>query len=186
MKLEKLDESAMTADDNREVRRVVGVNLKLLRESKDMTREEFAEKFGVSPYSIRNFESGEKSPKIPTLVKYADFYDVSLDEIFGRDSYVDKIIFNYRLETAKEHIGRYIELEDSGKNIYMRRDKVTTILPFLTEKDESKDADPPVNSVVISHGSFVMFYDHLILKTSVLAKTFEEVLYDWLKPFFSK
>ena len=163
MKFVKFNKDAV--DFNREVRRVVGANLRRLREAKDMTRDEFGAEFGISPYSVRNFESGEKSPKIPTLVKYADFYDLSLDELLGRNSYVDKIIFDYRLKTAKEMIGRYAEIDDTGKNtIIVHRDAVKEILPT---KGESKADEPPATLVCFSYKNFVMFYENLIFQTSI-------------------
>ena len=55
-----------------------------LRIKLDISRIQLAEKIGVSKQAMGQFESGKMLPSIHTLVKLADFFDVSLDYLVGR------------------------------------------------------------------------------------------------------
>lgn len=64
-------------------------NLKLIREKRNLTQRELAEKIGVSPQTISAYEKGgAEKGKNPTLEKVIDIADtlcVTLDELCGRD-----------------------------------------------------------------------------------------------------
>lgn len=55
--------------------------LKKLRKDKEISRKKLAEDIGVSVASIGYYENGERVPDIETLVKIADYFKVSCDEI---------------------------------------------------------------------------------------------------------
>ncbi len=58
--------------------------LKYLRLRKGMTQEEVAEKLGLSRFAIQKYESGEREPNFMTLIKIADYFDVSADYLLSR------------------------------------------------------------------------------------------------------
>lgn len=64
--------------------KIVGERLKALRESVGLSQMRMAKTFGAGQSSIYRYESGEASVPAELLVKYADYFDVSMDYIFGR------------------------------------------------------------------------------------------------------
>ena len=59
-------------------------NLKLLRKSHGYTQIAVQMKTGIEQSLLSKFESGERTPPTETLVRLADFYDVSIDYILCR------------------------------------------------------------------------------------------------------
>lgn len=43
---------------------------------------------GISNQNLSRWERGKSLPSIDFCVKLADFYEISVDELIGRDSYV--------------------------------------------------------------------------------------------------
>ena len=61
------------------------MRLKELRESRNLTQKQVAEIIGYSVLSYARYEKGEREPDISTLKKLADYFDVSVDYIIGRN-----------------------------------------------------------------------------------------------------
>ena len=59
-------------------------NLRLLRKSKGYTQIAVQMKTGIEQALLSKFENGERVPPTETLLRLADFYDVSIDYILGR------------------------------------------------------------------------------------------------------
>lgn len=64
---------------------VIGTRIKELRLNKKVTQKEIAEGIGVSSVSIQRFEYGSVRPSLDTLIALADYFDVSLDFLTGRN-----------------------------------------------------------------------------------------------------
>lgn len=64
----------------------IGKSLKDIRESEKLTQSKLAEKTGISQQSISRWESGQRFPNILDLVKLAEFYKISIDELIGREN----------------------------------------------------------------------------------------------------
>lgn len=62
----------------------LGTTIKKLRIQLGKTQEQLAEYLNVSVSAVSQWESGKTVPDVSTLVVMADFFDVSLDELFGR------------------------------------------------------------------------------------------------------
>lgn len=60
-------------------------NLNRLRKQKGLSQEELAFQLGVSRQSISKYESGQSVPELERLIEIADLFEVSLDELVGRD-----------------------------------------------------------------------------------------------------
>lgn len=63
---------------------IVAKRLRGLRESVDLSQAKIAALIGITQTSINRYENEQASPPLETLLWYADFFDVSLDYIFGR------------------------------------------------------------------------------------------------------
>ncbi|MCL2188456.1 MAG: helix-turn-helix domain-containing protein [Defluviitaleaceae bacterium] len=64
-----------------------GERLQLLRQNKKQTQAQVAVVFNMSERAYRRYENGQSTPHHDTLIKLADFFDVSLDYLVGRDSH---------------------------------------------------------------------------------------------------
>lgn len=63
----------------------MGEILRTLRREKNLTQEELAEVLGVSPQAVSRWENDVSLPDITLLPGLADFFDVTLDELMGRE-----------------------------------------------------------------------------------------------------
>lgn len=60
-------------------------NLLELRKERGLKQQELADALGISLRAYRYYESGEREPQVSLLVRMADFFDLSLDELVGRE-----------------------------------------------------------------------------------------------------
>lgn len=59
-------------------------NLKILRKNKGYTQISVQMKTGIEQALLSKFENGERVPPTETLIKLAEFYNVSIDYILCR------------------------------------------------------------------------------------------------------
>ena len=59
-------------------------NLKVLRKSRGYTQIALQMKTGIEQALLSKFECGERVPPTETLIRLAEFYDVSIDYILCR------------------------------------------------------------------------------------------------------
>ena len=58
-------------------------NIKKFRKERKLTQEQFAEVFNVTVGAVHKWEVGSSTPDLSTIVKIADFFDVSVDVLLG-------------------------------------------------------------------------------------------------------
>jgi Uncharacterized protein conserved in bacteria len=63
--------------------KTLGQKLKELRNSIDLSQETLAEQLGISIKSIQRYESNKFQPDTYTLVKFATYFDISVDYLLG-------------------------------------------------------------------------------------------------------
>ena len=73
-----------------------------LRKNKDLTQQDVAELFYVSPQAVSKWEKGDSIPDIETLEKLSKFYQISIEEILNGEI------------NQKENIGVLDENSNSG------------------------------------------------------------------------
>lgn len=61
-------------------------SIKELRKDNQLTQEEFAKKFNITTRQLQRYESGEQLPSITKLIEIADYFDLSIDYLLGRDT----------------------------------------------------------------------------------------------------
>lgn len=71
----------------RELQKVLGENLQKVRMERNMTREQLAEKAGISPTFLANLECGNKMMSVVTLTNLADALSVSVDSLLYGESF---------------------------------------------------------------------------------------------------
>lgn len=78
---------------------------KQLRLSNGLTQAEISSKLGISRSTIGMYETGAREPDFKTLEKIADFFNVDIDYLLGR---------NHK-NISTETIGRYYTNEETAK-----------------------------------------------------------------------
>lgn len=68
--------------------------LKEMREIKGLTQDTIARELKVSQGTYNNWETGRRTPELQTILKLADYYDIQLDYLFGRDIEMHKRLKN--------------------------------------------------------------------------------------------
>lgn len=61
-------------------------NIKYVRELKNLTQKQCADKFNITLRAWQTYEQGVSEPKYELLCKIADFFDVSIDYLLGREA----------------------------------------------------------------------------------------------------
>ncbi len=61
--------------------RAIGVRMKQVRESGRWTQEQLAEAIGVTPHTVSQYERGEQSPRLTTLLRIAATLSVRPGEL---------------------------------------------------------------------------------------------------------
>lgn len=60
-------------------------NIRFFRKANNLTQEELSKQLGGSKNLVSNYENGISTPDIYTLVKLADIFDITIDELVGRE-----------------------------------------------------------------------------------------------------
>ena len=112
----------------------VSNQLKNLRLSINKSQKQLADIIGTTQQSIHRYESGQGFPPEDVLLWYADYFDVSLDYIFGRtDSPQGKLYENVpRPLRDDEHYQDFVEMcfdPNSAANAKLKE----TLLNMLKE-----------------------------------------------------
>lgn len=71
--------------------------LKFLRTDRDLTRLALSKLIGVSHSSINMYERGEREPNLETLEAIADYFNVDMDYLLGRQDIPRRIDLSNRL-----------------------------------------------------------------------------------------
>lgn len=64
---------------------IIAENLASFRDERELTLAEVARRSGLYRHQIRAYEAARTLPQIPTLIKLAETYDVSLIELLEPD-----------------------------------------------------------------------------------------------------
>jgi transcriptional regulator with XRE-family HTH domain len=81
---------------------IVGDRLKYLRTAERLSQGKIAKLAGINQPSVNRYERGLTSPPLDYLMWYADFFDVSMDFIFGRADEPQGRLYNYEPQSFKD------------------------------------------------------------------------------------
>ncbi len=118
--------------------KIVGQRIRFLRESMKLSQAKTGELFGAAQSSINRYESGEASPPFEVLLKMADYYDVSMDYIFGRtdDPHGMNFACQPKIEKSYPEMKRFIEMCFDPGSPMNERLKETLLKMMEAECDE--------------------------------------------------
>lgn len=66
------------------MKETVSNNVSKLRQNKNVTQEELAEKVGVSRQTISALEKGNYIPSVLLAIKIADFFNTPIEKVFKK------------------------------------------------------------------------------------------------------
>ncbi len=71
--------------NEKDIKKLLGENIRKIRWSKNLTQEAFSEKIGIEPSSLSNIENGKSLPSTQTIINIQQEFSVSPNEIFDFD-----------------------------------------------------------------------------------------------------
>lgn len=101
-----------------QLREIIGSRLKEIREENKLSQSAIAKELGVSQASIAQYEMGKSCPNEDILLWYANKFDVSLDYIFGKTSFMN---MNKTLESLTPGSKNYASLEKVVEEIVNKK-----------------------------------------------------------------
>lgn len=134
----------------------LGENLKKFRTQNQLTQEQLAEVLRVSPQAVSRWELGSTYPDIALLPIIADYFDVTMDELFGMNS---------------EKIQKEIDQIIGHKNKLFSQGKVAESISYLREKQTLFP-----NSASIAYELGGALYFELCRKKSKSADVLKEIV----------
>lgn len=92
--------------------KIIGERLRGLRESVRLSQVKLAKEFDVSQSALARYEIDDSTPSPEVFLKYADYFDVSLDYIFGRTDDPHGMIYNncVKLGLNNPEMARFVEM----------------------------------------------------------------------------
>lgn len=89
----------------------IGTNIYILRKEKKITQAQLAEKLGVSEQAISKWENDQCAPDVNLFPVIADYFDVSIDRLFGYhiNSYAEEV--KSIIKAADDSMDTYKEIE---------------------------------------------------------------------------
>jgi transcriptional regulator with XRE-family HTH domain len=125
-----------------------GERLRLLREERKMTQAELAKKINVSTPTITEYEIGKKTPRPDKLIKFAEFFDTSVDYLLSHTDErlpIDQIKKDVLPDTSETDLRKILEnLNAKFDTEYVTRAEADFLISFLEtmiKKRESKEKD---------------------------------------------
>lgn len=122
----------------------LGYKIYTLRTKNNMGQKEFAKYLHVSTSTISNYENNKYEPDLPTLVKIADYFNVSTDYLLNRTDYVyplslleQQMVSDY---TYSNILNTVIQLSSAGQT------DLINYLDMLSLRDRSRQTDGSGNN----------------------------------------
>jgi len=114
----------------------VADRLRTLRTSVKLSQTKMAEIVGVNQSSLNRYELNQASPTMETLTRYADYFDVSMDYIFGRTDHPQGKLYEYKpqIQQSDPAMEKFVEMCFDPQSPMNERLK-QTLLQLLREEN---------------------------------------------------
>ena len=87
-------------------------NLSYLRRLNNYSQQELAKAAGVTRSAYANYENGAREPNLNVLIRLADFYGISLDDLVGHRAAGQE---NAAVAAERQFLESYRKLSQTGK-----------------------------------------------------------------------
>ena len=99
-------------------RTILAKNIKKLRLFKALNQTEYAELFDITRSAVGSYEEGRAEPRLETLMKIADYFKLTVDEIIRKELTVNQIArFEYPKEKNVEMDQLHSKMADLSKKM---------------------------------------------------------------------
>lgn len=122
----------------------LGYKIYTLRENKEIGQKELAKLLHVSVSTISNYENNVHEPALRTIIKIADYFNVSVDYLLNRTNYQypmsyleQPLIDNY---SCSDILNTVIQLSKPSRNTLIEQ------LDLLILRDRNNRLTTPVNT----------------------------------------
>jgi len=91
--------------------RIMGERLRALREGVGLSQAKVGKLLDTTQSSVNRYENDVGDPPLSTLLWYADYFDVSLDYLFGRTDKPEGKLYDFRPKVENsEDVQKFIEM----------------------------------------------------------------------------
>ena len=81
---------------------IVGNRIKGLRDSIRLSQKEMSERLSISQSAVNRYENNQSEASYKTLLSYADYFDVSLDYIYGRTDQPQGRLYEFKTKFEED------------------------------------------------------------------------------------
>lgn len=110
----------------------LSANLKRLRNEHNYTQTQIGELLNISRQAYSNYETGKRIPDIDMLIRIADIYNVTLEQLVTQNCSASGVI--------NESVGPYFTgmVIESADTIYLTREEVNLITSFRNATEDDR------------------------------------------------
>lgn len=117
-----------------------------LRKERGLTQEEIANELNVSRQTISNWETGSAQPTIDKAIELANLYDVSMDELIGKNIKSVKKVSPILMSLVNKKVTLFLNLNDGtflyNEGMELKNSEIIEVNPnsirVLVEKNGKK------------------------------------------------
>ena len=133
----------------------IGNNIKQLRQKKNLTQDQVAEKLGISYQAVSKWENNANTPDISLLPQIANLFDVSIDALFSENI------------TDYSDLNHYMKDDDVIRIVQMRGTKVLKVSSVFSPDEPPIEIAFPRNCNDRTQYFKVEVYGHVISDSSI-------------------
>lgn len=106
-----------------------------LRKSCNLTQADCSKIFNVTKSTISGWETGRNEPNITTLINIADYFNVSIDYLAGREQFDGtKIIKENKSDTLLLELRNIAIIHDNNGSVYrfnLNKEQINAVITIL-------------------------------------------------------
>lgn len=106
--------------------------IKELRKEKNLTQEDLGKLINVTKVSICCYENGTRIPTLETMVALADIFEVSLDNLLGRE--IEVVAKKRRTRMSKEEVEFIKEIRKSERVFHLLTTNLKRCASLINKK----------------------------------------------------
>lgn len=153
---------------------IMANRIKEVRKEKGITQKELAEKLGITPQAVSQFEKSDSMKfKQSTLVSIAEALECSVDDLVDFDDIMEKVVSSIDGSKASRNsrLTTYLMSEASKLN-RMGHDALSSYMDLLLNTEKYTSTDPAVLREAWGDDMYEKFYprdetDSFLVETSI-------------------
>lgn len=115
-------------------------NLKTLRKQKRLTGAKLAHKLNISHSTLASWETGRHIPHLADIIRIADFFEVSIDELLGRNEEITNLIDSNNTDPQETFFENFFDFlkkheEFSDKDV----EDIQLMIEFIKLRNKKKE-----------------------------------------------